>query len=73
MAEIIDGKAVAKKIRKELKKEVEKLKTKEITPKLAVIMVGDNSASQVYVRNKSKACEKAGIEFEEFLFDKDTT
>ena len=66
MAEIIDGKAVAKKIRKELK-------TKEITPKLAVIMVGDNSASQVYVRNKSKACEKAGIEFEEFLFDKDTT
>ena len=73
MAEIIDGKAVAKKIRKELKKEVEELKTKEITPKLAVIMVGDNSASQVYVRNKSKACEKAGIEFEEFLFDKDTT
>lgn len=73
MAEIIDGKAVAKKIRKELKKEVEELKTKEITPKLAVIMVGDNSASQVYVRNKSKACEKAGIEFEEFLFDNDTT
>lgn len=73
MAEIIDGKAVAKKIRKELKKEVEELKTKEITPKLAVIMVGDNSASQVYVRNKSKACENAGIEFEEFLFDKDTT
>ena len=73
MAEILDGKAVAKKIRKELKKEVEELKTKEITPKLAVIMVGDNSASQVYVRNKSKACEKAGIEFEEFLFDKDTT
>lgn len=73
MAEIIDGKAVAKKIRKELKKEVEELKTNEITPKLAVIMVGDNSASQVYVRNKSKACEKAGIEFEEFLFDKDTT
>ena len=73
MAEIIDGKALAKKIRKELKKEVEELKTNGITPKLAVIMVGDNSASQVYVRNKSKACEKAGIEFEEFLFDKDTT
>lgn len=35
-------------------------------------MVGDNSASQVYVRNKSRACEKVGIEFEEFLFDKDT-
>ena len=73
MAEIIDGKALAKKIRKELKKEVGELKPNGITPKLAVIMVGDNSASQVYVRNKSKACEKAGIEFEEFLFDKDTT
>lgn len=72
MAEILDGKALAKKIRKELKLEVEELKQKGIIPKLAVIMVGDNSASQVYVRNKSRACEKVGIEFEEFLFDKDT-
>ena len=71
MAEILDGKALAKKIRKELKLEVEELKQKGIIPKLAVIMVGDNSASQVYVRNKSRACEKVGIEFEEFLFDKD--
>lgn len=72
MAEILDGKTLAKKIRKELKLEVEELKQKGIIPKLAVIMVGDNSASQVYVRNKSRACEKVGIEFEEFLFDKDT-
>ena len=69
MAEILDGKALAKKIRKELKVEVENLRKKGIIPKLAVIMVGDNSASQVYVRNKSKACLKAGIEFEEFLFE----
>lgn len=70
MAEILDGKTLAKKIRKELKLEVEELKQKGIIPKLAVIMVGDNSASQVYVRNKSRACEKVGIEFEEFLFDR---
>ena len=69
MAEILNGKELAKKIRKDLKVEVEKLKENNIFPKLAVIMVGDNSASQVYVRNKSKACEKTGIEFEEYLFD----
>ncbi len=73
MAEILDGKALAKKIRKELKVEVENLRKKGIIPKLAVIMVGDNSASQVYVRNKSKACLKAGIEFEEFLFEENTS
>lgn len=71
MAEIIDGKELAKKVRKELKKEVNELKENGINPKLAVIMVGDDPGSQVYVRNKSKACEKVGIEFEEFLFDKD--
>ena len=73
MAEILDGKQLSKKIRKELKKEVEELKKQGVNPKLAVIMVGDNSASQVYVRNKSKACEKTGIEFEEFLFDSNIT
>lgn len=73
MAEIINGKELAKKVRKELKKEVNVLKENGINPKLAVIMVGDDPGSQVYVRNKSKACEKVGIEFEEFLFDKDTS
>ena len=72
MAEIIDGKELAKKVRKELKKEVETLKEKGINPKLAVIMVGNDPGSTVYVRNKSKACEKVGIEFEEFLFDEKT-
>lgn len=73
MAEVINGKELAKKVRKDLKKEVEELKEKGINPKLAVIMVGEDPGSQVYVRNKSKACEKVGIEFEEFLFDANTT
>lgn len=73
MAEILDGKELSKKIRKELKKEVEELKQKGINPKLAVILVGDDSASQVYVKNKSKACEKTGIDFEEYIFDANIT
>lgn len=71
MAEIIDGKALAKKIRMDLKEEVEKLHRKNIFPKLAVIMVGDDKASKVYVKNKSKACEEIGIEYEEFLLKDD--
>lgn len=73
MTEIIDGKELAKKVRKDLRSDVKKLKEKGINPKLAVIMVGDDPGSQVYVKNKSKACEKVGIEFEEFLFDSDTS
>ena len=68
--ELINGKELAKNIRLELKEEVNELKKKGIKPKLAVIMVGDDKASAVYVRNKSKACEEIGIEFEEFLLDK---
>ena len=67
MAIIIDGKALAKKIREKLKVECDGLKTNKIIPKLAVIMVGDNSASKVYVKNKSKACEEIGIKYEEYL------
>lgn len=70
---IINGKELAQKIRGELKQEVEQLRKKGIVPKLAVIMVGDNKASEVYVRNKSKACNELGIEFEEFLRDESTT
>ena len=73
MAEIIDGKELAKKVRKELKVEVDKLKEQGINPKLAVIMVGNDPGSTVYVRNKSKAGEKVGIEFEEFLFEETIT
>lgn len=71
--EIIDGKALAKKIRSELKEEVEELKKQGVHPKLAVIMVGDDKASAVYVRNKSKACNEIGIEYEEFLRDSSIT
>ena len=73
MATIIDGKELAKKIRKELKIECDELKQEGINPKLAVIMVGDNPASKVYVRNKSKACEEIGIEYEEYLLEEKTT
>ena len=73
MATIINGKELAKKIRQDLKVEVEGLKQKRITPKLAVIMVGNDSASSVYVRNKSKACNEIGIAFEEFLLEENTT
>lgn len=73
MSELIDGKELAKKIRKNLKKEVTELKESGINPKLAVIMVGNDPGSTVYVRNKSKACEKTGIEFEEFLFEENLT
>lgn len=73
MAEIINGKELAKHIREELKEEVKELKNAEIHPKLAVIMVGDDPASKVYVRNKSKACEDVGIEYEEHLLSTKTT
>lgn len=73
MATIIDGKALAKKIRGNLKIECDELKSKGIIPKLAVIMVGDNPASKVYVKNKSKACNDVGIEYQEFLLKENTT
>ena len=73
MAIIIDGKELAKKIRANLKIECEELKKKNINSKLAVIMVGEDPATKVYVRNKSKACEDVGIEYEEYLLDVNTT
>lgn len=73
MATIIDGKELAKKIRASLKIECEELKQKNINSKLAVIMVGEDPASKVYVRNKSRACEDVGIEYEEYLLDSKIT
>ena len=70
---LLDGKETARKTRERLKTEVDHLKEIGISPKLAVIMVGNNSASQIYVRNKSKACNEIGIEFEEYLLSQDTT
>ncbi len=61
MAKIIDGKLISTMIKDELKEEVAALNKQGIYPGLAVILVGDNSASQVYVGNKKKACEYVGI------------
>ena len=67
--EIIDGKKLAKTTRENLRLEVEELKGNGINPKLAVIMVGNNSASQIYVRNKSNACADVGVEYVEYLLE----
>lgn len=71
MAILIDGKELAKKIRNKLKIECNELKTKGISSKLAVIMIGNDPASKIYVRNKSKACEDVGIEYKEFILEED--
>ena len=73
MAQIMDGINLEKKIRIKLKEEVDVLKSKGVIPKLAVIMVGENEASKVYVKNKSKVCDEVGIEFEEYLLKKETS
>ena len=73
MAVLLDGKELAKKIRQNLKIDVDNMKKRGILPKLAVIMVGEDSASKIYVRNKSKACGEIGIEFEEFILDANIT
>lgn len=68
---IIDGKELARKTREKLKIECDNLKKEGILPKLAVIMVGDDKASQIYVKNKSKACQEIGIKFEEYFLGND--
>ena len=73
MYKIIDGKEVAKKIKIELRQECTKLKERGINPKLAVIMCGNNEASKVYVRNKSRACQEVGIEYVEYFLDENIT
>ena len=70
--ELIDGKKLAGEIRANLKIKCDELKQKGIKPKFAVIMVGDNKASQIYVRNKSRVAEQVGIDFEEYLLRENT-
>ncbi|MEE9145761.1 MAG: bifunctional methylenetetrahydrofolate dehydrogenase/methenyltetrahydrofolate cyclohydrolase FolD [Candidatus Binatia bacterium] len=69
MATIIDGKAVAREVRKEVKVEIEGLKRRwEMTPGLAVVLAGDDPSSHIYVRNKEKACQEVGIRsYQHFL------
>lgn len=73
MAVIIDGKAVSAKVRSEVAEETARLKERGIVPGLAVIIVGNDPASRVYVNNKKKACAQAGIYSEEFALPEDTT
>lgn len=70
---IIDGKKVSATVKDKVKKETEILKSKGITPGLAVILVGDDPASRVYVNNKKKACEYVGFKSEEFNLPASTT
>lgn len=72
-ASIIDGKAVAARIRASIKKETETLREDGILPCLAVILAGDNPASRVYVNNKKKACGEVGIRSAEYELPGDVT
>lgn len=60
-AKILDGKKLSEKIRFNISREIEKLKLQNIFPGLAVIIVGEDRASQIYVKNKQKACQDVGI------------
>ena len=70
---IIDGKAVSKKVKEDVKAECEQLKAKGITPGLAVIIVGEDPASQVYVHNKEVACEACGFHSVKYALPAETT
>ena len=72
-AQILNGKELSVKIKEDLRKETEALKEKGINPGLAVIIVGDDPASRVYVNNKKKACEECGFYSEEYALPKETT
>lgn len=70
---IIDGKAVSAAVRERVRLETEKLKKQGVTPGLAVIIAGNDPASQVYVRNKEKACAEVGFYSEKFALPEETT
>ncbi|MGE5801533.1 MAG: bifunctional methylenetetrahydrofolate dehydrogenase/methenyltetrahydrofolate cyclohydrolase FolD [Gemmatimonadota bacterium] len=72
-AQLIDGNAIGAEMRAELAGEIAALKKKGVTPGLAVVLVGDNPASQVYVRMKGKACDDAGLYHETINLPKDTS
>ena len=73
MAQILKGKDVSQRIKDELRDEVKGLKEEGINPGLAVIIVGDDPASRVYVNNKKKACEYCGIKSEEYALSAEAT
>ena len=73
MAKILDGKMLSAKIKEDIRLETEELKKKGINPGLAVIIVGDDPASRVYVNNKKKACEACGFYSEEYALGAEAT
>ncbi len=73
MAKIIDGKVISAAVKEEVAREVAELKAQGITPGLAVIIVGDDPASRVYVNNKKKACEQLGMLSREYTMPVETT
>ncbi len=73
MTKIIDGKVISASVKERVKAEVEALKSQGITTGLAVIIVGEDPASKVYVANKKKACEALGIISEEYALPENTT
>ena len=73
MANLIDGKAVSAKVKAAVKAETEELKAKGISVGLAVVIVGDNPASRVYVNNKKKACAEVGFESFEYALPEETS
>lgn len=73
MAKIIDGKVISQAVKDEVAAEVTQLKKQGVTPGLAVIIVGDDPASRVYVNNKKKACEQLGMYSVEYTMPENTT
>ena len=73
MAKILDGKAVSASVKEQVANETAALKEKGITPGLAVVIVGDDPASHVYVNNKKKACAQVGFHSEEYALPAQTT
>ncbi len=74
MAQIIDGKAIAAKVTAQVKEEAAALvRERGLTPGLAVVLVGDNSASKVYVRNKARACKEVGFVSRKHVLPEDTS
>jgi methylenetetrahydrofolate dehydrogenase (NADP+)/methenyltetrahydrofolate cyclohydrolase len=73
MAKLIDGKIISAAVKEQVAKETEELKQKGVTPGLAVIIVGEDPASKVYVANKEKACEQIGMQSFKYALPEDTT
>ena len=71
--QIIDGKLIANEIKKDLIKEIQLLKTNNIVPGLGIILVGNDAASEIYVRNKIKVCEELGIKAKLYRFNEENS